>query len=69
MPLLTHRLIRSTIEEQTLERLNRDGTPREVNTINYVMTCACGRVFRTGSEILTQARFLGHLPQPKAGEA
>jgi hypothetical protein len=65
---LTHRLIRQTIEEADVPHLNRDGTPRTAHVVTYVMTCACGRTFRTGSEIMTQARYLGHLPQPEPGD-
>ena len=61
-PTITHRVIRRTVETQTVERLNRDGTAREVELVDHVTSCQCGRVFRTGSELLTLARFLEHLP-------
>lgn len=66
---VTHRLMRRTVEHTTVERLNGDGTVREVEWDTHVLNCACGRVFRTESYLLSWARYLGHLPQPKAGES
>ena len=67
-PTMTHRIMRQTVEVHTMEHLNRDGTPRMVDVTTHRISCACGRVFATGSDMLTLARYLGHLPQPKRGE-
>lgn len=65
MLALTHRVMRQAVEHHIAERLNRDGTSREVEWDDHTIHCACGRVFRTGSDLLTWARYLGHLPQPE----
>lgn len=61
---LTHKIMRKTVEVADVEHLNRDGSPKMVELTTYVTSCLCGRVFRTGSELLTQARYLEHLPKP-----
>lgn len=62
---LTHKPMRKTVERTTVARLNRDGSTRMVELVTYRTHCMCGRVFATGSELLTEARYLGHLPKPK----
>lgn len=66
MPPMTHRITRQAVEEHTEERRNADGSPRIDVWHTYRTHCACGRVFATGNELMTQARYLGHLPTPEA---
>lgn len=67
MPPVTHRVMRQSIEEHTVDRLNRDGSTRVVVWHTFRTHCACGRVFATGAEVQTLARYLEHLPRPGGG--
>lgn len=59
----THRIARKTVETLDREILHRGGVREPVSMTVYVTSCACGRVFRSDRELLTQARYLDHLPK------
>lgn len=62
---LTHKIVRQTVETLETEHLTRDGEALPVTIVTHRISCMCGRVFATGSELMTMARYLGHLPTPK----
>ncbi len=64
VPTVTHRVVRVAHRTRTVEIMRPGGVLDPVTIDYHETTCACGRVFSTGSELMTAARYLGHLPRP-----
>ena len=65
-PALAHRVMRESVEEHTGTHLTASGGERPFSFTTFVRVCACGRVFRSNSHAVMLARYVTHIPRPKA---
>lgn len=61
---VTHRITRHAYRDIHATILNEGSEPTKEAWREWEVICACGRVFRSPTELATTAAYLAHLPTP-----